>query len=88
MGVTGGGASAVQWALPFAAALVVVSLLLSPLGLVGPWYLAGAAVLGVWLLRAVIRASRHTTMRNARGVFITSVAYLPLVLILAVLDKA
>jgi len=55
--------------------------------LVGPVYLAGALVLGMFFLGQAIRFSRELTLPRARQLFYASIIYLPLLLGLMVLDK-
>lgn len=69
-------------------ALIVVSLFPFLLGLVGTLYLAGAVLGGVAFLVMAIRFGRHLTRQTARGLFIASIIYLPLMLCLLVADKS
>jgi protoheme IX farnesyltransferase len=55
--------------------------------LTGPIYLVGALVLGSAFLWFALQFSRHLTMPRARQLFYASILYLPLLLILMVLDK-
>ncbi len=70
----------------YAAALVPVSLLPTPLGMTGNLYLAGAFVLGTWLLVASLRAARAMERAGVRRVFLGTLAYQPLLLALMVVD--
>lgn len=55
--------------------------------LAGPVYLAGAAVLGAAFLWFAIRFAGQRTVARARQLFLASILYLPLLLVLLVLDK-
>jgi len=58
---------------------VAVTLLLVPLGVGGPVYLAGAALLGGLMLALGIAGwMRGSGVRWARGLFLASIAYLPI----------
>jgi protoheme IX farnesyltransferase len=71
----------------YCAALVPVSLLPTFLGLTGPIYFFGALVLGLGFLAFGLRMARNRRGREARGVLLASVTYLPLLLALLVLDR-
>lgn len=68
-------------------ALLPVSLLPSVMGLTGPIYFAAALVLGIGFLSAAVQFSRRITADRARGLFRWSIIYLPLLLVVLVLDK-
>ncbi|MFG0251503.1 MAG: heme o synthase [Phycisphaerales bacterium JB038] len=68
-------------------ALVPVSLLLTALGHVGWFYAVGALVLGLLFLVAAVRLRQRLDDRSARRLFLASIAYLPLLLLLIVLDR-
>lgn len=70
----------------FTVMLVPVSLAPFFLGFAGKIYLIGAAILGLWFLWASIMAARTKTNEQARKLLLASVIYLPLLLILLVLD--
>ncbi len=71
----------------YAAALLAVSVLLFPLGVAGPFYLAAALVLGAVFLAASLMGLRpHAGRRWARGLFYTSLVYLPLLCAAILLD--
>jgi len=57
------------------------------LGMAGPVYLAGASACGAAFFLASLAAARGLELRSARRVFLASLAYLPAVLALLVLDK-
>ncbi len=67
-------------------ALLPVSLLPALLHLSGPVYLAGALLLGVYLLRASWAAARDLSRTNALRLLKASVIYLPLLWVLMVLQ--
>lgn len=71
----------------YCAALVPVSLLPTFLGLTGSTYFFGALVLGLAFLVFGLRMARNRRGREARGVLLASVTYLPLLLALLVLDR-
>jgi protoheme IX farnesyltransferase len=72
----------------YAAALLPVSLIPTVLGISGPWYFAGAALLSSWFLWVGISAARERTNAVARRLFLTSVWYLPVLFGLMVANKA
>jgi heme o synthase len=53
----------------------------------GPVYLVGALVLGLAFLWFAIQFARHMTIPRARQLFFVSILYLPLLLVMMVLDK-
>ncbi|MBI4420022.1 MAG: protoheme IX farnesyltransferase, partial [Gemmatimonadetes bacterium] len=71
----------------YAAALLPVSLVPSLVGLTGPWYFFGATLLSTWFAGVAAAATRERSVRVARRLFITSVWYLPALLVLMVVDK-
>ncbi|MCC6696643.1 MAG: protoheme IX farnesyltransferase [Candidatus Hydrogenedentes bacterium] len=70
----------------FAALLIPVSLLPTAIGLSGIVYLIGAAILGVYMLASCFPLVRTGSVVDARRVLKTSVLYLPLLLMLIVID--
>lgn len=62
----------------------VVSLLL---GVTGWWAMLGSLLLGVWLLRHAITLCKQRDSAAARKLFLASVAYLPLLLGILVVDR-
>jgi heme o synthase len=68
-------------------ALLAVSLVPVMLGMAGGWYLAGAVALGIAFLWLAIQFARELTLARARQLFFASIAYLPLLMVLLVLDK-
>ncbi len=81
-----GGATGRQTLL-YSLALLPVSLLPSVFGLTGALYFVGAFVLGVLFLVAGAAMSLRCTADRARRLFLASVLYLPLLLVLMVVDK-
>lgn len=71
----------------FALALVPVSLVPTLAGLTGGLYFAGALLLGALYAAAGAALSFATTDRRARRLFLVSIAYLPALLGLMVLDR-
>lgn len=72
----------------YCAALVPVSLIPTLLGLTGPVYFFGALALGLAFLAAGVAMAISRQKREARRVLLASVTYLPLLLLLLVLDRA
>lgn len=68
-------------------ALLVVSLWPFYLGAAGPLYLGGAIILGLAFAAFAARFAWTPTMETARQLFLASVAYLPILLILLVADR-
>ena len=72
----------------YASALLPVSLAPSLIGLTGPAYFLIALGLGLVFLAVSLRFAVSRTRRDARLLFFTSIAYLPLVWLAMVLDRA
>ncbi len=70
-----------------AVALLLVSLMPTPVGLAGPWYLAGALLLGLAFVAAAFRLLRRRDVASARRLFLASVIYLPLLTSLLMIDR-
>lgn len=66
--------------------LLLMSLVPTLVGMTGTIYLAGAAVLGVGMLATSAVAAQEMTLRNARRVFLASILYQPLLLLLLLID--
>jgi protoheme IX farnesyltransferase len=81
-----GRSTAYQVAL-YASALVPVSLAPSLVGLAGPTYFLVALVLGLGFLFVSLRFAARRTRRDARQLFLASIAYLPLVWIAMIADR-
>ncbi len=71
----------------YALAIVPTSLLPTLAGISGPYYFAGALVLGALFVFMAVRLAFKRTLVDARRLFLTSVIYLPVLLILMVLDS-
>jgi heme o synthase len=74
--------------------IVLTTLLLLPMALLatlfhvaGFVYAIGSILLGLWLLALSVRLYLNRTDSNARGVFLASIAYLPLLMCLMVIDR-
>ena len=67
--------------------LIPLALSVTLLGLAGWVFTIGAVVLGVWMTGRGIRMLRARTDTNARRVFVASIVYLSMVLLLLVLDR-
>jgi protoheme IX farnesyltransferase len=70
------------------AALWVVGLLPTLVGLSGGWYFAAAVVAGGGFLALGVRLARRPSAGRARALFLGSLVYLPLVMTLMLLDLA
>lgn len=82
------GSRAAWQAMLYTAALLPVSLLPTAFGLTGMIYLVGALILGiVFLLPTILMIVRGPNEQFAWRTFGVSIAYLPLLLILMVIDK-
>lgn len=68
--------------------LVPVSVFPAMLGLVGPWYFVGAGVLSLGFLVSVLVAVWQHSAAGCRQLFRASIAYLPLLFALLVVDHA
>ncbi len=88
LSVTSGAEATFRQALAFTLALLPLSLLPSVLGTTGPVYFFGALLCALWLIWATVAAARDRSKATARRLFLVTVAYLPAVLLLMVLDKA
>jgi len=69
------------------AALIVMSLFPAALGIVGSVYILTAVILGIGLLIAVYRAASLRTNLSAKELLHATVIYLPVLLLMMVLDK-
>jgi heme o synthase len=81
------GRSTARHIVAFASTLIPVSLIPVLLGMTGRMYLVGALVLGGYFLYFGIRVATERTNFRARQVLLASVAYLPLLMALLVLDR-
>ncbi|HUF51732.1 MAG TPA: heme o synthase [Longimicrobiales bacterium] len=71
----------------FSSALLAVSMLPSMLGLTGPVYLGAAMLLGIAFLYLSLAMALQRTDHRALRLFLGSVTYLPLLLIIMVVDR-
>jgi protoheme IX farnesyltransferase len=82
------GSRAAWQAIFYAAVLIPISLLPTVFGLTGMIYLVGALILGVaFLIPTILMLRRGPNEKFAWRTFFASIAYLPLLLILMVIDK-
>lgn len=70
----------------YCVALLPVTYSAALIGLTGWIYLAGATVLGLGMLRAGFRLYRERSAEAARALFLASIAYLPTLFLLMLLD--
>jgi protoheme IX farnesyltransferase len=71
----------------FAMLHLPLGLLVTLAGVAGPWFAAGSLVLGLAWVYLGLRLYRSHSDRDARRVFLASLAYLPLALVLMVADQ-
>ncbi len=71
----------------FALLLLPLGLIVTVAGLAGIWFALGSLALGAWWSVLSLRLARSGSDRDARRVFLASLAYLPLVLGLMVVDR-
>jgi protoheme IX farnesyltransferase len=71
----------------YSVALLLVSVLPAVMNLSGKLYLVGALALGLVFLAVGIRTAREKTQASARQLLKASVLYLPLLLLLMILDR-
>jgi protoheme IX farnesyltransferase len=82
-----GGHRTARQAVSHTLGLLPISLCPFLFKLTGPVYLVGALVLGLAFLWFAIQFARRLTVSSARQLFYVSILYLPLLLIVMVLDK-
>jgi protoheme IX farnesyltransferase len=75
-------------AISHSAVLLAVSVLPFALGMAGGFYLVCAVVLGVGFLTCAVMFRRSLTAKSAKRLFLASILYLPLNLIILVADRA
>lgn len=75
-------------AVAHSAALLVASVLPVAAGLAGTLYLAVSLALGLLMLAVAQRFRRNLTLLTARRLFLASIVYLPLLLVVLALNKA
>ena len=71
----------------FAALHLPLGLMVTMAGVAGPWFALGSLVLGLWWGLLGLRLYRSHSDRDARRVFLASLAYLPLALALMLADR-
>ena len=81
------GASTSRQTVNYSVFLIPVTLLPTLVGLAGGLYFAGALALGLALLAVAIDFARHRTAPRARRLFHVSLAYLPLLWALMLVDR-
>jgi protoheme IX farnesyltransferase len=88
LSVTQGSQATFRQALLYAVALLPVSLIPTVLGTTGVLYFVGAFVLSGWLIAATVAVTLDHTPKKARRLFLATVVYLPVMLVLMMIDKA
>jgi protoheme IX farnesyltransferase len=81
------GISAAHQALIYLVALLPISLFPTRLGLTGSIYFIGALILGIGFLISGVMVAIKRSNTSARQLLFASIIYLPLLLILMVVDK-
>lgn len=81
------GGSANRQILSHCAALLVVSLLPTLVGIAGPLYFTAAFLLGIGLITSGIRLVMESTLTRARRLLFASLIYLPVLLLVMALDR-
>jgi protoheme IX farnesyltransferase len=76
-----------QQAVSHTLALLAVSIFPYVFNLAGPVYLAGALLLGAYYFWCALGFARQLTLPSARHLFLASIIYLPLLLVVMVLNK-
>jgi protoheme IX farnesyltransferase len=71
----------------YAVGLLLFSLIPRWTGMAGNVYLVGAFALGLYFLYAAAKVTRDRTRQRARQVLLASVAYLPLLYVLLLIDR-
>ncbi len=71
----------------YALALIPVTLMATHVGMTGWVYYAAAAALGLWLVGLAVRMLRRRTDARARKLFLASVIYLPLLMVVMMIDR-
>ena len=80
------GDSMFRQVLVFSVALIPIAGLPSAIGMTGTTYLGGSLLLGAYMLRASAKAARSRSLSDARNLLKASIFYLPLLLVLIVVD--
>lgn len=81
------GGSTVRQTLGYTILLAGLSFTPNMLGLSGWLYAAGASVLAAWFLHAAVGFYRSYTVQDARQVLRVSIAYIPALVLLLILDR-
>lgn len=81
------GLSTFRQVIVYGALLIPISLLPTVIGLSGAIYFWGALAAGIWFLSAGVRLGLYRGVQDARKVLRVSIIYLPLLLLLIVLDR-
>jgi len=71
----------------FSILLIPISVLPTWIGLSGKIYFVGAIFLGFLFLRSSLQLMKNKTFESAKGLLKTSIIYLPLLLLLIIIDK-
>ena len=85
--VDGTGARAARHTLMFTALLIPISLIPTAVGIAGDLYLVGALALGIAFLALATSMLHKPNERIAWRIFTGSIVYLPILLLLMVVDK-
>ncbi len=88
LSVVQGAEATFRQAVLYAVALLPLSLMPTMLGLGGAVYFVSAFGLSSWMIVAAVRVARCHSGTAARRLFLTTVLYLPALLLVLVLDKA
>ena len=81
------GISAAHQSLIYLIALVPISLFPTRLGLTGHIYFVGALILGVGFLASAVMVAFKRTNSSAKQMLFASIIYLPVLLVLMIVDK-
>ncbi len=81
------GAAVDRFIIATTLALCATSAALYVVGAAGLIYLASALLLGGWFLRRAFALRRSGTHSSARTLFLTSIAYLPLLIVALIIDR-
>ena len=81
------GRSTARQTLLYTGALCLAAMLPTAIGLSGWIYLTGAAILGIWFLLPATAFYRSRTIRDARRVLVSSILYIPLLVVLIFVDR-
>ncbi len=87
LSVTQGAETTFRLALLYAVALLPVSLLPTVLGTTGLVYFVGAVLLTGWLIVSTATVVKDHAPKKARRLFLATIVYLPVLLVLMIVDK-